>query len=172
MSEIPILSIVGSSGSGKTTLLEKLIPELRRRGYRVAVVKHHPHPGLETDTPGKDTWRLAQVGTDHVTLVTPDQVVHRRRTEKEPPLSQIVAEIHGVDLILTEGFKKEPLPKIEVHRRAHSSSLVSRPEELVAIASDRRFDLPVPQFDLDDVKGLADLIERRFLRSSPCTSPR
>lgn len=171
VSEIPILSIVGFSGSGKTTLLERLIPELRRRGYRVAVVKHHPHPGLEIDTPGKDTWRLARAGAEQVTLVTSDHVIHRRRWGREPSLLEIATEIHEVDLILTEGFKKEHFPKIEVHRDPASSAMASRPEELVAIVSDRRFDLPVPQFDLDDVGGLADLIEERFL-ASPGTSPR
>ncbi len=162
--DIPVLSIVGFSGSGKTTLLEKLIPELRRRGYRVAVIKHHPHPGAETDVPGTDTWRLVRTGADHVTLVTPDQVVHWKRREAEPPLQEIVAEIRGVDLILTEGFKRERFPKIEVHRAPAASALASRPEELIAIASDRRLDLPVPQFDLDDVEGLVDLIEKTFLR--------
>lgn len=171
MDNIPVLSIVGFSGSGKTTLLERLIPELRRRGYRIGVVKHHPHPGLETDTPGKDTWRLARAGAEQVTLVTSDHVVHRRRWEREPSLPEVVAEIRGVDLILTEGFKKEHFPKIEVHRDPASSAMASRPEELTAIVSDRRFDLPVPQFDLDDVEGLADLIEERFL-ASPDTSPR
>ncbi len=162
--DVPVLSIVGFSGSGKTTLLEKLVPELRRRGYRVAVIKHHPHPGAETDAPGTDTWRMVQAGADHVALVAPDQVVHWTRREREPPLSEVVAEIRGVDLILTEGFKKGPFPKIEVHRVAGPAALAARPRDLIAVASDRRFDLPVPQFDLDDVEGLADLIEERFLR--------
>ncbi len=164
MSDIPIVSIVGFSDSGKTTLLERLIPELRRRGYRVAVVKHHPHPGVETDAPGTDTWRLARAGAEQVALVTPDQVVHWKRREGEPPLSEVVAEIRGVDLILTEGFKKERFPKVEVHRNTDFPPPIGPLEEVVAIVSDRRFDLPVPQFDPDDVQGLADLIEERFLR--------
>ncbi len=162
---IPVFSIVGHSNCGKTTLLERLIPELKRRGYRIAVVKHHPHPGVESDVPGKDTWRLARAGADHVTLVAPDQVVHRRRVDQEPPLQQVLDQIDGVDLVITEGFKRESTLKIEVNRQAHNPTLLSHPEERLALVADRRFDLPVPQFDLDDVGGLADLIEARFLRA-------
>lgn len=163
MRDTPVLSIVGTSGSGKTTLLEKLVAELKRRGYRTAVIKHHPHPGLETDVPGKDTWRLAQAGAAEVVLATPDWLVHRRRMEADPPLSAVVAAIHDVDLILVEGYKREPGLKIEVNRRAHHPTLISPPEELVAVISDQRFELAVAQFGLEDVVGLADWIEEEFL---------
>lgn len=159
----PLLSIVGRSGSGKTTLLEKLIPELKRRGYRVAVVKHHPHVGAAFDLPGKDTWRLAQAGADQVLLSAPDQMLHRRSLTAELPLEELIASIEDVDLIITEGYKHGPAPKIEVNRRAHAAELVLPPEALLAVASDQRFDLPLPQFDLDDVSSLADLIEGRLL---------
>lgn len=75
---IPIICVVGRSKSGKTTLLEKLIPELKRRGYRVATIKHHSHPGFEIDVPGKDTWRHAQAGSDHVIISAPDKVADRK----------------------------------------------------------------------------------------------
>jgi len=161
--EIPLLSIVGRSGSGKTTLLEKLIPELKQRGYRVAVVKHHSHAGAAFDLPGKDTWRLAQAGADHVLLAAPDQVLHRRSLSAELPLEELVAGIKDVDLIITEGYKHGPAPKIEVNRRAHAAELVLPAEALLAVVSDQRFALPLPQFDLDDVSGLADLIEERLI---------
>ena len=160
---IPILSIVGHSGSGKTTLLEKLIRELKRRGYRLAVVKHHHHAGLTFDKPGKDTYRFAQAGADHVVLAGPDQVAHVRRFQREPTLAQVVAPIGDVDLIITEGYKHAHAPKIEVSRGERSAGLVSPPDELIAIASDRRFEVDVPQFRLEDVVALADLIEARFL---------
>jgi molybdopterin-guanine dinucleotide biosynthesis protein B len=159
---IPALSVVGKSDSGKTTLLEKLIPELKRRGYRVAVIKHDVH-GFSIDIPGKDSWRLQQAGADQVLIAAPDKLAHIRRLERELPLEEILAGISGVDLILTEGYKRGPLPKIEVSRRERSQELLCAEEELFAIVSDQRFPLAVPQFDLDDAAGLADLIEARFL---------
>lgn len=160
---VPVISIVGTSGSGKTTLLEELLPELRRRGYAVAVVKHHPHPGLETDQRGKDTWRLRLAGADRVVLVTPDQVVQWKRVDAEPSLQQVLGEIRGVDLVLTEGFKLESTPKIEVNRRDHCPTLLSPPEELIAVVSDQTFDVAAPHLSLRDISGLADLIERLLL---------
>jgi molybdopterin-guanine dinucleotide biosynthesis protein B len=163
----PILSVVGASGSGKTTFLTRLIPELSARGYRVAVIKHHPHTGLETDTPGKDTWKLARAGAIHVTLAAPDQLVHHRRLDHERSPEEIAAEIQGVDLVLTEGYKEERQPKIEINRRAHRPTLVSPPADLVAVVSDQRFDVDVPQFNLEDVGGVADLIESYVAAQCP-----
>lgn len=164
---IPIISVVGRSDSGKTTLLEKLIPELKRRGYRVATVKHHAHPGFEIDQPGKDTWRHAQAGSDHVVIAAPDKVASIRRVDREPSLDEIATGITDVDIILTEGYKRANTPKIEVVRAARSSEPICAPDELVALATDVRLDLDVPQLDLEDAAGLADLIEERFLLSEP-----
>jgi molybdopterin-guanine dinucleotide biosynthesis protein B len=175
----PVISFVGHSGSGKTTLLEKLIRELKQRGYRLAVIKHHHHRGLRVDRRGKDTWRFAQAGADHVVLAGPDQVAHLRATgwrlspasTQEPTLEQVVSSIRDVDLILTEGYKHADAPKIEVSRGQTEPSLISNPDDLVAIASNRPLDpegdnIAVPQFDLDDVAQLADFIQTRFLESS------
>lgn len=159
---IPALSVVGKSGAGKTTLLEKLVPELKRRGYRVAVVKHDAH-GFEIDVPGKDSWRLARAGADQVLIASPNKLAHVRQLAEELPLEEILNLITDVDLILTEGYKRGPLPKIEVSRRARSQDLICSEEELVAIVTDQQFDLKVPQFTLDDAAGLADLIFREFL---------
>ena len=162
---IPIVSIVGRSNSGKTTLLEKLIPELQRRGYRIAVVKHFYHAGIPFDVPGKDSFRLAQAGADQVILAAPDQVIRIRRCEQEPTLAEVVADVRDVDLILVEGHKRADVPKIEVNRRERDTQLVCADDEwLIAVASDQRFDVGVPQFDLEDVVGMADLIEARFLK--------
>jgi len=89
----PIISIVGKSKSGKTTLLEKIIPELKKRNYRVATIKHHAHRGLEIDQPGKDTWRHAQAGSDHIVIVAPDKVASIRKVESAPTLDEIAAGI-------------------------------------------------------------------------------
>lgn len=161
----PVISIVGKSGVGKTTLLEKLIPELKRRGYRVATVKHDVH-GFEIDQPGKDTWRHARAGSDHVVIASPNRIAHIQKLDRELTLPEIVATIHDADIVLTEGYKRGPAPKIEVSRAERSRELICAPEELVAIATDQPYDLDVPQFGLDDVVGLADLIEERFLRNA------
>jgi molybdopterin-guanine dinucleotide biosynthesis protein B len=160
-SSIPVVSIVGHSGTGKTTLLEKLIRELKNRGYRLAVVKHHHHPGLQLDTPGKDSWRFAQAGADHVALAGPHQVAHIRRFDQEATLEDVLAAIPDVDLILTEGYKSADAPKIEVSRG--ESPLIFPPSSLIAVVSDRRLHVEVPRFDLDDAAGLAAFVEARFL---------
>ncbi len=164
---IPIVSIVGKSNSGKTTLLEKLIPELRRRGYRVGVVKHHAHADFEFDVPGKDTWRMAQAGAAAVAIAAPGKIGLVRRVERELSLDEVAALLaDGVDIVLTEGYKWAGKPKIEVSRAERSTALICEPSELLAVAADHPLDLPVPQFGLDDIIGLADLIERRFLRAA------
>ena len=117
---IPIVSVVGKSNAGKTTLLEKLIPELKRRGYRVATVKHDAH-SFEMDEPGKDTWRHRQAGADVVVISSKDKMAMIRRVDEELSLLEIADTITGVDIILTEGFKRGPAPKIEVSRRILST---------------------------------------------------
>ncbi len=159
----PIICVVGRSKTGKTTLLEKLIPELKRRGYRIGTIKHHAHPGFEIDRPGKDTWRHAQAGSDHVVIVAPDKVASIRRVDHEPSLDEIAATINKVDLILTEGYKRSAKPKIEIVRAACYQEPLCTPEELLALVSDVAVPFDVPRFGLEDISALADLIESRFL---------
>lgn len=164
MSTIPVVAVVGRSNSGKTMLLEKLIQELRRRGHRVGVIKHLYRTGVAFDVPGKDSTRLAQAGAECVVLAAPDRVIRIQRCEREPSLAEVAADIHGVDLILVEGHKQADVPKIEVNRSARDANLVcAEDERLIAVVSDQRFDVEVPQFGLEDVTALADLIEGRFL---------
>lgn len=163
---IPVVSVVGKSNVGKTTLLEKLIPELKRRGYRVATVKHDAH-SFEMDQPGKDTWRHRQAGADVVVISSKDKVAMIKRVPQEVPLPEIAQMISDVDILLTEGYKRGPAPKIEVSRRALSSELLCTADELVAIVSDQPFGLPVPQLGLEDMAGLADILEARFLGKRP-----
>ena len=159
---IPIISVVGKSGVGKTTLLEKLIAELKQRGLRVAVVKHDVH-GFEIDQPGKDSWRLAQAGSDSVVIASPKRLALIKRLDREMALSEIAAFLTDVDIILTEGYKRGDAPKIEVSRRERGGELLCTADELVAVVSDRSYDLDVPQFGLDDARGIVDWLERRFL---------
>jgi molybdopterin-guanine dinucleotide biosynthesis protein B len=163
----PILSIIGKSKSGKTTLLEKLIPELKRRGYRVAVVKHHSHPGFEIDVPGKDTWRFAQAGSDHVIIAAPDKIASIRRLDGELDLDEIISDIHQVDIIFTEGYKRAGKLAIEVVRAGLGTGLVADPGQLVAVATDTHLNISLPQLDLNDSIQIADFVEVTFLKNEP-----
>jgi molybdopterin-guanine dinucleotide biosynthesis protein B len=170
---IPILSIVGKSESGKTTLIEKLVPELVRRGYRIATIKHDVH-GFDIDREGKDSWRHKQAGAHTVVISSPRKLAMIRDVDHDAELPELREQyIRDVDLILTEGFKRNNQPKIEVFRQeAHHELLCRKEDNLVAIASNRRFDVGVPCFDLNDAHGLVDLIEDHFLKGKKGRSPK
>jgi molybdopterin-guanine dinucleotide biosynthesis protein MobB len=161
---IPVVTIIGLSGSGKTTLIEKLIPELKQKGYRIATVKHHSHVGFEIDQPGKDSWRYAQVGSDHVVIAAPDKIASYRRVDKEPTLDEIVSEIKDVDLILVEGYKYAGKPSIEIVRGELGVKFISKPEQLVACAANVDLNVNVPILNLDDASSIASFIEQKFLK--------
>lgn len=165
---IPILSIVGRSNSGKTTLLEKLIRELTRRGRQVGTIKHHFHGPVEVDVPGKDSWRHKHAGARTVALSSPDTLFMIGDVAEEWTLETIAHQaLFAVDLILTEGFKSGPMPKVEVNRAAQGMSLLcGSADHLVAVVTDRELTLPVPCFGLDAVGPLADFIEREFLKET------
>jgi molybdopterin-guanine dinucleotide biosynthesis protein B len=144
--------------------LERLIAELKGRGFRVATVKHHAHAGFEVDKPGKDTWRHARAGSEQVVLSAADRVVAIRYVDRPLTLEEIATTlIRDVDIILTDGFSQSRQPKIEVVRAARSREPMCDPGELLALATDVPLDLAVPRFPLDDAGGLADLILARFL---------
>jgi len=159
---IPIISVVGKSQVGKTTLLERLIAELKRRGYRLGTIKHDTH-GFEIDKPGKDSWRHAQAGSDAVLISSPEKLALIKRLDREKSLDELLAYLGDVDLVLTEGYKSGDKPKIEVSRRARGQELLCHEEELLALVTDEAFDMDVPQFEHGDVAGLADLIEKEYL---------
>jgi len=162
----PVISVVGKSGVGKTVFLEKLIAELKGRGIRVATVKHDVH-GFDIDRPGKDSWRHAQAGSDTVVISSPHKLAVIKRLDEEMTLDHIVeAYLQDMDLVVTEGYKSGAKLKIEVSRQQRSREMISSPQELIAVVSDQRFEISVPQFDLDDATAVADLIEERFLRPS------
>jgi molybdopterin-guanine dinucleotide biosynthesis protein B len=146
-------------------LLNKLIPELKRRGYRVATVKHDVH-GFDLDRPGKDSWRHAEAGSDVVFLASPQKLAMIKKLDRELAIDEIARLATDVDIILTEGYKRGDKPKIEVSRKERSAELLSAADELAAIATDQPFDLDVPQFSLDDAAGIVDLLEERFLKCS------
>lgn len=163
MSLPPVISVVGKSGVGKTVFLEKLIPALKGRGLKVATVKHDVH-GFEIDQPGKDSWRHTRAGSDTVVISSPHKLAVIKRLDEEMALDDVVdAYLQDMDLVITEGYKSGPKMKIEVSRTERSRELLSSPHELIAVVADQPFDIPVPQFDLDDAQGVAHLIVQSFL---------
>jgi molybdopterin-guanine dinucleotide biosynthesis protein B len=161
---IPILSVVGYSDSGKTTYLERLIPELTKRGVRIIAVKHDVH-GFDVDTPGKDSYRLKQAGAATSIISSPKKIAVIADTDHDLSLSEIRDRFgHDADLILSEGYKNDIHPKIEVFREGiHSSLLCSGDDSLFALAADTNPTTSVPVFPLDDPSPMAELIVEKFL---------
>ncbi len=156
----PQITFVGRSGTGKTTYLERLIPVLKVRGLRLAVVKHDVH-GFEMDTPGKDTYRFAEAGAEVVAISSPWRVAVLERPAVELSLNQVIARLPEVDLILTEGYKQVPNPKIEIHRAELQRPLVTPTDQLLAVVTDEALPLPpeVMQLPFEALEECAELIE-------------
>lgn len=160
---IPVISLVGKSDCGKTTYLEKLISEMKRRGFKVATIKHDVH-GFDIDKPGKDTWRHAQAGADIVCISSPQKMAMIKKVEQELLLDEVIAYIDGVDIIFTEGYKRENKQKIEVFRQAACGSPVCSKEELLAVASDVKIYEDVPHFCLEDASDMADFLVANIIK--------
>jgi len=159
----PIVSIVGKSKSGKTTLIEKLVRELKSRGYQVATIKH-VHHSMTFDEKGKDSWRHIQAGSEATAVCSPDKFVLVKPVVKGVTLDEIASLLgEDYDIILTEGFKKGNAPKIEVHRRQVGSPFGDF-RKLVAIVTDEPLETKARQFSLEDVKGLANFLEKGFIK--------
>ncbi len=167
----PVVSIISKKNTGKTTLLEKLIPELKSRGYRVGTIKHDTH-GYTIDHEGKDTWRHKRAGSEIVAISSPWVLSLIKDVAQEVSLDDIVAQYFtDVDIVITEGYKKASKPQIEVFRStAHKNPLHARGNEgtLIAFVADVPLDTDLPRFDLDDIKGLADFIEHTFALDKEC----
>jgi len=163
----PVVSIVGKKKSGKTTLVVKLVAELVRRGHRVATIKHDRH-GFEIDHEGTDSYRHFHAGAATGAIVGPGKMAMVKRCETEPDLDDVVADhFSDVDIVITEGFKSLSYPKIETFRpETHERALCEEDEDdWVALASDVDRPASPTRYALDDVCGLADLLEERFLKS-------
>jgi molybdopterin-guanine dinucleotide biosynthesis protein B len=161
---VPVISFVGRSNVGKTTILEKVISELKSRGHRLAVIKHDSH-GFEIDQPGKDSWRLTKAGSDVVVLSSSDKVAMISKPAAEPSLDRLIPlAADDVDIIITEGFKTADKPKIEVFRAAVSDKLLTADKGLVALVTDKHFDIDVPQFAFEDACGIAGFIEENYIQ--------
>lgn len=157
----PILSVVGRSKEEKTRLVELLVRELKRRGCRVATVKHHIHGDFDIDRPGKSSHRHAVAGADAVVVSSPVRLALIERVEEEMPLSEIVSRfLSEVDLVLTEGYLKADTRKIEALGLDTSAGPLCEPDKLVFIVGDERIDTSVAQFGWDQAGEMVDLLER------------
>ena len=162
---IPVITIIGKSKSGKTTLMEALIHGIKQHGFRVGTVKHHSHAGFDIDKPGKDSWRHAHAGSDHVVIAAPDKLASYRTLDKELSLAEVAAGIADVNIILVEGYKRANMPAIEVVRKERGVELIGDPDTCLAIATDTPLDTALPQFDLNDAPGIVDFVVKGLLSS-------
>lgn len=166
-----VFGIAGYSGSGKTTLLEKLIPEFTGRGFKVSVIKH-AHHGFDIDRPGKDSYRHREAGATEVLLSCNDRwaLMHERRDEGEPALEELIGHLSPCDLVLIEGFKQEPVPKIEVFRPENGKPpLFPERQDIFAVATNASLETGLPCLALDDICAIADFIINHLkLAESAC----
>ena len=156
-----IFGLAGWSGSGKTTLLAALIPEFISRGISVSTLKH-AHHAFDIDQPGKDSWRHRQAGASEVMVSSQHRwaLMHELRGAPEPSFEDLVRRISPVDVLLVEGFKRYPFPKIEVYRPSLGKPTLY-PEDpfVVAVASDEQLpELPLPCLSLSDATAIATFV--------------
>ena len=150
----------GWSGSGKTTLIEQLIPRFTQRGLKVSLVKHAHHT-FDVDQPGKDSYRHRQAGAQEI-LVTSSRrwvLMHELRGAHEPSFDEQVKRVSPCDLLLVEGFKHAPIPKLEVWRKETGEALLHPNDpHIVAVASDAQIETKLPLLDLNDIEGIARFV--------------
>jgi molybdopterin-guanine dinucleotide biosynthesis protein B len=160
-----VFGIAGWSGSGKTTLLIRLIPALTRAGIKVATIKHTHHDPAVGD---EECRALARAGATECVVASPSRfaLVHEiHHDEAEPPLDGLMGRFAGIDLLLIEGYKWAPHPKLEVWDPLQGKSMLASSEKsIVALVSDNPVaDVPLPRFHRDDIEGIAAFI-RKYCR--------
>lgn len=162
VTSMKVIGLAGWSGAGKTTLLTRLIPHFKAEGLRVSVIKH-AHHHFDVDVPGKDSWRHREAGAAEV-LVSSERrwaLMHELRGEGEPRLPELLEKLAPVDLVVAEGFKREPHRKIEVHRAANNKPLLFPDDPgIIGIATDTSVDTRLPTVHLDDIPAIAALLLR------------
>jgi molybdopterin-guanine dinucleotide biosynthesis protein B len=156
-----VFGLAGWSGAGKTTLLKRLIPCLIAQGLGVSTLKH-AHHDFDVDQPGKDSWEHRQAGASEVLVASSRRwaLMHELRDEGEPALGALLDRLSPVDLVLIEGFKLDPHPKLEVFRAANGKAPL-HPDDprIIAVATDVTFpDFPGARFRLDDIDAIAAFI--------------
>lgn len=157
-----VFGFAGFSGSGKTTLIEQLIPRFVMEGIKVSLIKH-AHHDFDIDQKGKDSYRHREAGASEV-MVTGGRrwvLMHELRGEREPELSEQLKHLEPCDLVLIEGFKAYPIPKLEIHRKANEKPLLFLEDQnIVAIATDTKLATNLPQLNLNDPDSISDFILR------------
>jgi molybdopterin-guanine dinucleotide biosynthesis protein B len=170
-----IIGLAGWSGSGKTTLVTSVIPALVRRGFKVATVKHAHHE-FDIDQPGKDSWLHRQAGASEVAIVSSRRwaLIHELGAEPEPVLTDVLAKISPVDLVIVEGFKRHSHPKLEVYRAAVGKPLLHPDDDcIVALATDTPLpQAQVPVLMLDDIEGIANVLVAEAMPRERIGAPR
>jgi molybdopterin-guanine dinucleotide biosynthesis adapter protein len=159
-----VFGFAGWSGSGKTTLIEKLIPLFVERKLKVSLIKHADH-SFDVDQPGKDSHRHRHAGCTEVLVSSSRRwaLMHELRGAPEPGFDELVRNIAPCDLLLVEGFKREKLPKLEVYRAVTGESLLHPQDpDIVGIATDRKLQTALPQFDLNDASAIATFVVRHL----------
>lgn len=161
--EMRVIGLAGWSGAGKTTLLSRLIPLLTADGLKVSTIKHAHHQ-FDVDKPGKDSYVHREAGATEVLVSSANRwaLMHELRNETEPSLSELLAHLSPVDLVIVEGFKTDRHPKIEVHREANGKDFFFPGDEaIVGIATDAKPRTSLPVVHIDDVAGVARLVRAR-----------
>ena len=158
-----MVSVVGNSGAGKTTFLEKMIPEMTNRGLKVGTIKHDVHGRFEMDKPGKDSWRHKHAGASTTVISSPYRIGMVMDVKYDHNLDELVSFFNGMDVILTEGYKQDHKPKLEIFRpEITKEPLCKNDENLLAFISDATIDFGVPVFSTGDIKGVVDFLIAHF----------
>ncbi|WP_455206326.1 molybdopterin-guanine dinucleotide biosynthesis protein B [Kaarinaea lacus] len=172
-SKVPIVGFAAYSGTGKTTLLTSVIPMLKQRGYRLAIIKHAHHQ-FDIDHPGKDSYQLRKAGADQMLIASRKRwalIVENADDKKDPSLQDLInqLDVTSIDVILVEGFKADAFPKIELHRNGLNQGLIYPTDSnICAIASDKTIDAPnhITQLDINRPDQVAEFIIAKIINNN------
>ncbi len=160
MTKKPILCIVGCSGAGKTSFIEKLLPELKKRGLKIATIKHDMHDRFEIDKPNKDSWRLKKAGASVSIISSPKRIGITMNVDHDHDPEEFLRFLN-VDLVIAEGYKRSLHPKIEI-TKVDTEPICKDDKNLIAIVGENRWDLDIPQFTSQQLDEIVGFILKHF----------